>query len=178
MNPRQKVLFSQLQIASVGILIAGFGFVWKEHLLALFGCLVFGCGLIRLVILLRFLKADPADGQDAPEKPGDAPVDVNPWLWDDDEKKQEEEDEWEAAIEAYMRRAHPERFASSSPAVSESSSVSDRASDQTDAPQTETGSPEQNHSGPDDSAVSCPELSSSFEADQDSSRLKQRSQNE
>lgn len=95
MNPRQKVLFSQLQIASVGLLIAGFGWAWKETMLAVFGLVIAVYGLIRLVVLARMAHFDSPDASS---------LDPGLWLPDEEEKRQEEEDEWEKALEIRMAR--------------------------------------------------------------------------
>lgn len=61
MDHRQKVLLVQLQIASVGLLIGGFGLWWKEWLLAVFGAVILVYGLLRAWMLWRVMEKDPQD---------------------------------------------------------------------------------------------------------------------
>lgn len=56
MSPRQKVLFVQIQIALCGLLIAGFGLVWKEWLLMLFGFSITAYGALRFWLLGKVMQ--------------------------------------------------------------------------------------------------------------------------
>lgn len=93
MNPKQKVLFAQLQIASVGLLIGIFGLLWSNHLLLLFGVSVMVYGLIRAWLLARLMK--DAQGEADPDLDLDAIIreakrkekEEHPDRFDDDEEE-------------------------------------------------------------------------------------------
>ncbi|WP_323089168.1 hypothetical protein [Allobaculum sp. JKK-2023] len=94
MNPRQKVLFTQLQIASVGVLLAAFGWMWSETWLKVFGVCIFVYGLLRAWIFSRVISQ-----QDENEEPMDLSLDLSPE--DEEDSGEYPMDEWE---EAFMRR--------------------------------------------------------------------------
>lgn len=95
MNPRQKVLFTQLQIASVGVLLAAFGWRWSETWLKVFGVCIFVYGLVRAWIFSKVISQ-----QDENEEPMDMSLDLSS-KDEDDDSSEYAMDEWE---EALMRR--------------------------------------------------------------------------
>ncbi len=87
MNPKQKIFFTQLQLASVGVLIVVFGLFWKNGWLMVFGGVIIAYGLIRLMILKNLVDED-IDQQELPEDLQLQSFRI--WNWKDDE----EEDDW------------------------------------------------------------------------------------
>lgn len=61
MNPKQKVIVSQIQIALAGVIILVFGLFWKNLLLALFGGAIIVYALARLAMMLFLMKDDSSD---------------------------------------------------------------------------------------------------------------------
>lgn len=116
MSPRQRVVFVQLQIASVGLLIFGFGFFWKENLLMLFGGVIFAYGLIRLLFLRRFLSDEKPD-------PDDAALDLSAYLPDEDERKAEKEADWPSEIERKLTARYAKKYPS---LMAEASSLAEK----------------------------------------------------
>ena len=55
MNDQQKVLFKQLQLAGLGIVIGVFGFFAKHQALMIIGACVFVFGIVRMVVLKKFI---------------------------------------------------------------------------------------------------------------------------
>lgn len=102
MNPRQKVIFTQLQIASVGVLLLVFGLMWSEVWLIVFGVIVMVYGLIRAWLFGRIVSKE-----DENEEPMDLSLD-----WDQNKEDDEGEypmDEWE---ELFTRRLGGRAFTS------------------------------------------------------------------
>lgn len=62
MSPKQRVIFSQMQIAGCGLLIFVFGLVWKRMELMIFGVCIAVYGIIRMIWLSRFVSDEAADG--------------------------------------------------------------------------------------------------------------------
>lgn len=58
MTPRQKLLFTQIQLALAGVLIMAFGFVWDRTELIVLGAVVCAYGAIRARILPRMIEED------------------------------------------------------------------------------------------------------------------------
>ncbi|MBF0578561.1 hypothetical protein IM774_01920 [Erysipelotrichaceae bacterium RD49] len=101
MNPRQKVIFTQLQIASVGVLLLVFGFLWSETWLIVFGVAVMVYGTIRAWLFSRVVSKE-----DENEEPMDLSLD---WDEEKDDDGEYAMDEWE---EFLTRRFGAQSFAS------------------------------------------------------------------
>lgn len=84
---KQKLFFTQLQLASIGLLILVFGLLWKNGWLMLFGGCVIAYGLVRL-LLLRNLVEEDSDSQNLPD---DLTLDdfrIRPFKWDEEEEEE------------------------------------------------------------------------------------------
>lgn len=66
MNPTQKALYLQLQLAGLGLIIAAFGIFQHVKALMGVGALVFGYGLIRFFFFKKHLEED--DGNELSEE--------------------------------------------------------------------------------------------------------------
>ncbi len=84
---KQKLFFTQLQLASIGLLILVFGLLWKNGWLMLFGGCVIAYGLVRL-LLLRNLVEEDSDSQNLPD---DLTLDdcrIRPFKWNEEEEEE------------------------------------------------------------------------------------------
>lgn len=97
MNPRQKVIFTQLQIASVGVLLLVFGLMWSEVWLIVFGIVVIVYGSIRAWLFARIVSKE-----DENEEPMDLSLD-----WDQEKEEADEYamDEWEEFFTRFGSRS-------------------------------------------------------------------------
>lgn len=107
MNPNQKVLFVQLQIASVGVLLAAFGFAWHKGWLLIFGLCILVYGLFRYVLLSRLLKSSTAlTAQEAADLEGKDPfVQFGQDGYEPNDEGEYSIDEWEQRLEAHFVKA-------------------------------------------------------------------------
>lgn len=98
MDPKTRVLFVQLQIASVGVLLGVFGWLWKENWLLITGFLVFAYGLIRAFLFSRLMEKNQESSKDDSYGFED--------FYASHEDEDEEQDEWERALERHFERKY------------------------------------------------------------------------
>ncbi len=105
MSSKQRVLFVQLQIASVGILLGIFGLMWKMNWLLVFGGCILVYGLVRYVLIARILKqSEKLSAKEMEELDGKDPLmqfGQNGYE-ESDEKGEYPMDEWEARLEKHF----------------------------------------------------------------------------
>ena len=89
MRPKQKIFFTQLQLASIGLLILVFGLLWKNGWLMAFGGSVIAYGLIRLLLLKNLVEED-IDQQKLPDDLSIQDFRIRSFKWM--EEKEDDED--------------------------------------------------------------------------------------
>ncbi len=85
MSPKQKIFFTQLQIASIGLLILVFGLLWKNGWLMAFGGVVIVYGLIRLMLLKNLVEED-IDQQELPDDLTLQDFRIRSFKWDEEKE--------------------------------------------------------------------------------------------
>lgn len=89
MSPKQKIFFTQLQLASIGLLILVFGLIWKNGWLMAFGGCVILYGLIRWLLLKNLVEED-IDQQELPDDLSIQDFRIRSFKWV--EEKEDDED--------------------------------------------------------------------------------------
>ncbi|MCF0245517.1 MAG: hypothetical protein HUJ55_01700 [Ileibacterium sp.] len=64
MDPKQKILFTQLQIAGAGVIIAVFGWLANQTVLMVLGGGVILLGLVRAFLFGKFLNLEEITPED------------------------------------------------------------------------------------------------------------------
>jgi hypothetical protein len=82
MNPRQKVLLTQLQIAGAGIILLVFGLFKNRTPIWILGLCVIVLGLARWFVFSKMVKDEPVDPELEEE------------FWKKEEEDEEESSDW------------------------------------------------------------------------------------